>query len=459
MKNCSVENYTEKADTYDRSDRQFTLPRSQNYLTNPSDQDNDLIRLFFIKDNSQLKNSNKLKSLSQKEYCKSGREELSILSDNTTHELRKKIKKKDKARYYMIKKNIKETVFQGNSENIMAIMTKKIARCNSYNKLHLKKSQVKQFNLHFRKKLIIDQSQLKPCKSFQTKAIFKTEMKILMPDKIIRFSDCQQPLNSKYLNPSELTFGYKPFSRMRYLKKIESISRDSTKNKIFVQLVNINDDKLKAEEENIQSNLLKYWLENLDTPESNKQADILNDFKSRISRIKYYNSFIQTTAPNSINFINKINKATIRNIKKFINFTLVFATDIRKEGLNFSLHQIELNQSVCDLIKLDSDCQRNKHEFVYEFLDMLFTMDWIKYYSIQLNHYVSTTQKSDCYKVQEPCHYLKRGCLYQYDIKKRISNHFSSIFLETVTQDDLILFKFVHVLKKKRPIGFANKAQ
>ena len=120
-------------------------------------------------------------------------------------------------------------------------------------------------NLH--KKLIFKNT-LETSKLFRTKQIFVPKAQILRPDKIIKFFDCMLPLNYKYLNPQELIFGYKPFSRIRYLKKIESFSRDPIKNNISFQLTNIAADKLTSEEKNIQSNLLKDWLKNINTPES-----------------------------------------------------------------------------------------------------------------------------------------------------------------------------------------------
>ena len=337
----------------------------------------------------------------------------------------------------------------------MEIMRKNVAQCNSYYKTYLNKSYKKQFTLNLQKKLTIDQSQKKTCKFFQTKRLWIPTPQVIRPDKIIKFFDFQFPLNSKYLNPTKLIFGYKPFSRMRYLKKIESISRDNNKNNFVVQFIDINVDKLKPEHENIQSNLLRDWLENINTPEALKQAKTLSILKHNSNGIKYY-SLMQPSTPNTIEFIKKLNRATIRNINKFAHFSLIFATDFRKNEFNFSLNQIELNQRVCELAKLDQDCQSDKHEFVYEFLGRLFTMKWIDYFYLQLNSFNFSIQEWDCYKLRKPDYVLEKDCLYLYNEKTRICNNFSDIYFETFLHEGLMLFKFVHVLKKKRPNSIKN---
>ena len=78
--------------------------------------------------------------------------------------------------------------------------------------------------------------------------------------------------------------------------------------------------------------------------------------------------------------MKKLNKATMRNINKFVNFTLVFVTYIKKKEFNFSLHQIELSQSMCELAKLDVKNESDNHELLYEFLDKLYTKTWMHYF-------------------------------------------------------------------------------
>lgn len=376
-------------------------------------------------------------------------EEISACSEKTSNEMKKKIRKEIKPTYYRFKKVQKTVVFQGTSEYIMTGIRRCLAQSHSDYKIHQNRSQKKLYRLNLNKKLVLMGKQSKITKFDKLKRVYPTQLRFMRPDKIIKFYDCLFPLNYKYLKPSELRFGYKPFSRIRYLKKVECISKDHINNIYFVLLSNKNVYKLSPYEEGFQLNLLNVWLEHIDSPDSHRLANTIKSLKDPSFSLGNFSFIIQSSAPKAVKYIKQLNRTTVRNIRKFPNFSLVFATDLNKE-FNLDLKQIELNQEICKLANINLDCQSENYDIIYDFLDKFNTMNWIEYFYTYLQSYLQNTEQNKSFKLQQPECQLDNDFLYQYNEQTLVSNHFSCIYLEKFVQNNTIFFKFIHVLKKKK---------
>ena len=135
-----VEFLTEQVDTFDRHSRKYSQICDQSDLRGYFIRDNKHISEYSSIINSNLNCKDNQINLSGSSSYKFDYEKLSVSSDMKHGELKKKMKKKYKCRYYEIKKKIVKNNFEGNSKYIMDAIRKYTAVRNPIYKKHLNQS-------------------------------------------------------------------------------------------------------------------------------------------------------------------------------------------------------------------------------------------------------------------------------------------------------------------------------
>ena len=187
----------------------------------------------------------------------------------------------------------------------------------------------------------------------------------LRPDKIIQFYDCHFPLNHKYLISTDLLFGYKLFSKIKYYKTIESTSFIESDKQLLVQLAS--DVKLDSIAKKSQLDLLNDWLEETNLPEAHKLAVTLTNLRLKRTCVENFSILTHNKDKSSIQYLKKLNAATIRKINKFGYFSLVFSINLKR--FTFDLEQIMISSGMCDLLRIDLNCNDLFEEEALNFLD------------------------------------------------------------------------------------------